>query len=91
MIRPQQWRLAGVQIGVAALVAVGAWWVQGNIEAPTDGASAFEILFDPAFWGSFAAFVLTYMTIAAALGWILGVGVALALLAGVAAARNQWL
>lgn len=91
VIGPQQWKLAGVQVGVAALVAFAAWRIQENIEASADGPSRIEILFDPTFWGNFATFVLTYLTIAAGLGWIVGVGVALGLLAGVAAVRAQWL
>lgn len=90
MIGPRQWRVAGSQVAVAALVALGAWLLQRNITAP-EGASAFEILFDPTFWSSFALAVATYLAIAAAAGWIVGVCVALAVLAGVAAARDRWL
>lgn len=91
MIGPQQWRLAGLQVALAATVVVGARWLQSSIQPPPDGASAFEILFDPTFWSSFATFVVTHLMIAAATGWVVGVGLALAVLAIVPAVRERWL
>jgi len=91
MIAPHQWKVAGLQVAVAAVVALGARFLQHNITPAPEGSSAFEILFDPTFWSSFAIAAATYLMIAAALGWIVGVGVALAVLAGVAAVRDRWL
>jgi hypothetical protein len=90
-LQREEWRLAGVQLLVASVLAVGAglaWLATARLPGIEPG-SPFELLLAPTLWQGLALVALAYMLAAASIGWLVGLGAALTLLATAQVAERR--
>lgn len=77
-------RIAAIQLLVAALIGGGAWLVRARLQAIepiAEGVNVIELLLDSSLWAGLFLFAISYVLVAAAMGYAFGTLAALGWLA----------